>query len=118
MKTTMEKLMAIQNNPSAYGLKKGMLAYEAIGKLINYKMVHSVSVSGSGRYTHLNVYTTTLTMALAKAGIPFRVGNDAPRCGKHGEYVAVDVKSFKPLKYDAELYKYVYVDGVARIVAK
>lgn len=108
---TIEKLNDIIENPSKYGIRKNMLAYSAISRLIRYKSTHTVDVKGGHFARFIHNYTCDVTRVLELANIPYRVGNDAPRGGKCGTYVAIDVKAFKPTEYDAEKYRGYNADG-------
>lgn len=45
--------------------------------------------TGTGRFCHNLDYTSDFTTLLAKLGVRFEIGNDAPRGGKNGNYVQI-----------------------------
>ena len=45
--------------------------------------------TGTGRFCHNLDYTSDFTTLLAKLGVRYELGNDAPRGGKNGNYVQI-----------------------------
>lgn len=45
--------------------------------------------TGTGRFCHNLDYTSDFTTLLAKLGVRYEIGNDAPRGGKNGNYVQI-----------------------------
>lgn len=45
--------------------------------------------TGKGRFCHNLDYTSDFTTLLAKLGVRYEMGNDAPRGGKNGNYVQI-----------------------------
>lgn len=44
---------------------------------------------GTGRFCHNLDYTSDLATLLARLGVRYEIGNDAPRGGKNGNYVQI-----------------------------
>ena len=45
--------------------------------------------TGTGSFCHNLDYTSDFTTLLAKLGVRYEIGNDAPRGGKNGNYVQI-----------------------------
>lgn len=45
--------------------------------------------TGTGRFCHNLDYTSDFTTLLARLGVRYEIGNDAPRGGKNGIYVQI-----------------------------
>lgn len=45
--------------------------------------------TGTGRFCHNLDYTSDLATLLARLGVRYEIGNDAPRGGKNGNYVQI-----------------------------
>lgn len=45
--------------------------------------------TGTGRFCHNLDYTSDFTTLLARLGVIYEIGNDAPRGGKNGNYVQI-----------------------------
>lgn len=96
MKSTINKLTEVAEMPSLFGLKRGTTAFALISELMKFGKAYSITRYGSGKNTSYISHTYDVTRALTKAGVSFRVGNDAPRGGAYGEFIAINIKTFKP----------------------
>ena len=83
--TTSEFTLAIGQSVS-----KNSTAYKLAMELATQSdKVSTCHATGSGRWTSNADSTDTLSKALTKAGISHVVGNDAPRGGKAGQFIAL-----------------------------
>lgn len=75
--------LAINKNTAAY-----RLLYEWLQVPENAR-IRTCWTTGKGRFCHNLDYTSDLITLLARLGVRYEVGNDAPRGGKTGTYVNI-----------------------------
>ena len=75
--------LAINNNTTAYRLLDEWLQVPENPK------IRTCWNTGTGRFCHNLDYTSDLITLLARLGVRYEVGNDAPRGGKTGTYVII-----------------------------
>ena len=75
--------LAINKNTAAY-----RLLYEWLQVPENAR-IRTCCTTGKGRFCHNLDYTSDLITLLARLGVRYEVGNDAPRGGKTGTYVNI-----------------------------
>lgn len=81
-------------NSNVTGLRKNSNAYNALERILHNGESNTAHTTGHGRYTTLYVYTCEVKEYLDKFNIAYEVGNDAPRGGKHGEFIKVTDRAF------------------------
>ena len=78
--------LAINKNTAAYSL-----LYEWLQVPENAR-IRTCWTTGKGRFCHNLDYTSDFTTLLARLGVRYEIGNDAPRGGKNGIYVLINLK--------------------------
>lgn len=88
----LKEMLSANNNVT--GLRKNSNAYTALQNIAKYGWSRTAHTTGNGRYITLYVYTLEVKEYLNKLNIAHEVGNDAPRGGKHGEFIKVTDRAF------------------------
>ena len=91
MNTSSLSCLSEAQKSSIEGLKVSSFAAEALAQILESGKANTVKVTGSGRRTSYQVFTFEVRNLLDKLGMKCYVGNDAPRGGKAGEFVALGV---------------------------
>lgn len=88
----LEKRYSGSKTAKAYQIVKDLINGTNKTYMVNDNIIRPVRTTGSGRFTSNLDYTSDVKNLLTKLGIKYKSGNDAPRGGLTGNYIAVQTK--------------------------